>query len=164
MLNAKIDFKYLAQQYGLDDIDFWPLYFNHNKPDLVYISKGNHDIRIGVGLFNEDASIFNFYENTLTLLGTIRRYYDGPIIWRHNYWWCCGPGASHPTFRYRAAVQKILKQYPNVIPLDGYRITENGCGNEGQPGRPSDTVHYPAKISPLVWESVVRYACRECCQ
>ena len=163
-LNAKIDFKYLAQQYGLDDIDFWPLYFNHNKPDLVYISKGNHDIRIGVGLFNEDASIFNFYENTLTLLGTIRRYYDGPIIWRHNYWWCCGPGASHPTFRYRAAVQKILKQYPNVIPLDGYRITENGCGNEGQPGRPSDTVHYPAKISPLVWESVVRYACRECCQ
>jgi hypothetical protein len=157
--NATVDWKYLAQQFGLDDVDFWPLYFQKNQPDMVYISKGNHDIRNGVALFNEDASVFNFFETTLTLLGLIRRHYSGPIIWRHNFWWS---DPRYNTSRYRTVVEKIIKRYPGVVVLDGYRMTEHGCGGEGQPD-PKDFVHFPAKISPLVWETVVRYTCRDFC-
>eukprot|EP00505_MAST-04D_sp_SCG-Rhode-Island_P005692 Stramenopile-MAST_4_protein_5692 len=126
--NATVDWKYLAQQFGLDDVDFWPLYFQKNQPDMVYISKGNHDIRNGVALFNEDASVFNFFETTLTLLGLIRRHYSGPIIWRHNFWWS---DPRYNTSRYRTVVEKIIKRYPGVVVLDGYRMTEHGCGGEG---------------------------------
>ena len=38
--NATVDWKYLAQQFGLDDVDFWPLYFQKNQPIWFTLVKG----------------------------------------------------------------------------------------------------------------------------